>query len=292
MPDSDGFTFEPVSGLRSPILIMAFTGWSDTGTVSTDSVQHIVDSFDGERFMIVDPEDYYVFTDTRPQVHISDDGIREILWPENEAFAVRLPRAEHDLIIVRGIEPNLRWRTFTDRLGEGIMALNPSMGCTIGARPAPVPHTRPVPVSGTSADTKLALKFGLGASRYQGPTGIIGVMHDTLRRAGLPLISLFASVPHYLNIDENPPATLALLKALEPVIGVSVPPGDLAEEAASFADRVNEASGDNEQIQEYVRMLEQQYGVYEQPPQAEGSDLPPAADILKDVEDLLRGGDD
>jgi proteasome assembly chaperone (PAC2) family protein len=289
----DGFSIEPVTGLRSPIIVMAFTGWSDSGSVSTDAAEQIIEAFNGERFLWVDPEDYYVFTDTRPHVRLVDGGVRTIQWPDNGAWAVRLPDAEHDLIVVTGVEPNLRWRTFSERLTEALLDLDPSLGCTIGSRPAPVPHTRPVPVNGSSTDPRLAAKYGLGASRYEGPTGIVGVVHDYLREGGVGLISIFANVPHYLSIDENPLASLALLDALRPVIGTEVPPGSIAEDAEHFVDRVNEASGDNEQVQEYVRMLEQQYGYYEPPPEAEGNELPPAADILKDVEDLLRGsGDD
>src|SRR5690606_13488526 len=127
-------------------------------------------------------------------VRLVEGDVRKIFWPENEGWAVRLPEAAHDLIVVKGVEPNLRWPTFARRLADAVMALEPAMGCTIGARPAPVPHTRPVPVNGSSADSELAERFGLGASRYQGPTGLIGVLHDELRSRGLGLISLFANI--------------------------------------------------------------------------------------------------
>jgi len=290
----DGFNVSEVTGLRSPIVIMAFEGWSDTGTVTTDAADHMVDAFDGERFLTVDPEDYYVFTDTRPHVRIDDEGIRKLDWPENEAYAVRLPRAEHDLIIVRGIEPNLRWRTFSERLSDAVWKFEPSLVCTLVARPAQTPHTRPIPVTGSSADPRLAARYGLGRSLYQGPTGILGVIHDSLRRRGAPLISLAAGVPHYLNVEENPAATLALLRALEPVIGVPVPPGDLENEVIRFTARVEEASSGESQIADYVRSLEERYGEAEQAPAEAGepADLPSADDILRDVEDFLRGSND
>jgi len=289
----DGFTLNEVSGLRSPVVIMAFTGWSDTGTVTTDVIDHLVDSFDGERFLTVDPEDYYVFTDTRPHVRIDDEGIRTLDWPENEAYAIRLPAAMHDLIVVRGVEPNLRWRTFSERLSEAVWKFEPSLICTLVARPAATPHTRPIPVTGSSADPRLASRYGLGRSLYQGPTGILGVLHDSLRRRGAGLISLAAGVPHYLNVEENPAATLALLRALEPVIGLMPPFGDLEDEIARFASRVEEASSGDSQIAEYVRTLEEHFGeTPNQPAEAEsGADLPSADDILRDVEDFLRGSD-
>jgi len=290
----DGFDVSPVQGLRSPVVIIAFTGWSDTGTVTVDVARRLIDAFNAQRFVTVDPEDYYVFTDTRPTVRLGVDGTRELHWPQNEAWYARLDDAPHDLVIVRGVEPNLRWRTFAERMAEIIANCQPSLVCTLVARPAATPHTRPVPVTGSSADPRLAARFGLGRSLYQGPTGIIGVIHDVLRREyNAPLISLAAGVPHYLNTDENPPATLALLRALEPIIGLAPPLGDLEQEGARFVARVDEASRGDEQIAAYVRTLEEHYGEPDEvPPDTEGSELPSADDILRDVEDFLRGQGD
>jgi hypothetical protein len=293
MPFVDGFTLSEVPQLRSPVVIMAFTGWSDTGTVTVDTAQHLVDAYSGERFLTVDPEDYYVFTDSRPHVRIDEEGIRRLDWPKNEAYFARLPDAPNDLVVVMGAEPNLRWRTFSERMADVIAGLNPSLICTLVARPAATPHTRPIPVTGSSADPRLAARFGLGRSLYQGPTGILGVLHDALRRRGANLISLAAGVPHYLNVEENPPATLALLHALEPVLGVTPPIGDLEDEVTAFASRVEEASRGDDQIASYVRTLEEGYGEGEEEevqPEA-GGELPSADDILRDVEDFLRGGD-
>ncbi|HMO95310.1 MAG TPA: PAC2 family protein [Tepidiformaceae bacterium] len=287
----DGFSISEVTGLRSPVVIMAFTGWSDTGTVTVDAARHLADAFDAEPFLTVDPEDYYVFTETRPTVRIDEDGVRRLDWPENEAFAAHLPDAPHDLVLVAGVEPNLRWRTFSERLSDAIAKLQPSIVCTLVARPAATPHTRPVPVTGSSADPRLAAKYGLGRSLYQGPTGILGVLHDALRRRDVPLISLAAGVPHYLNVEENPAATLALLRALEPVLGFPAPLGDIEEEVSRFAARVEEASRGDEQIGSYVRTLEDQWSEQEDaaPRDETSEDLPSADDILRDVEDFLRG---
>ena len=287
----DGFDIQPAPSLRSPIVVVAFGGWSDTGTVTTDTAQRLIDAHGARRFLSVDPEDFYVFTDTRPTVRLDADGLREVQWPKNEGYYAFTPHAAHDLVVVKGIEPNLRWRTFAARLGGAIADLRPSLVCTLVARPSTTPHTRPIPVTGSSTDTGLAAKFGLGRSSYQGPTGIIGVLHDVLRRRGAPLISLAANVPHYLNVDENPPATMALLKALTPVLGFSPPLGDLDEQGVRFLERVDEASRGDDQIRAYVRSLEEHYGETEaqaQPP----AELPSAADILRDVEDPLRGAKD
>ena len=288
---TDGFSVSEVSGLRSPVVIMAFTGWSDTGTVTVDTARHLADAFDADTFLTVDPEDYYVFTETRPTVHIDEDGVRRLDWPENEAYAARIPGAEHDLVLIAGIEPNLRWRTFSERLSDIIAGLKPSIVCTLVARPAATPHTRPIPVTGSSADPRLATKYGLGRSLYQGPTGILGVLHDSLRQREVPLISLAAGVPHYLNVEENPAATLALLRALEPVLGFPAPIGDLEDEVSRFLSRVEEASRGDDQIGAYVRTLEEQWNEPDETtsPQDETGDLPSADDILRDVEDFLRG---
>lgn len=288
----DGFTVTEVPALRSPVVIMAFTGWSDTGTVTTDAAKRLIEAYGAERFLTVDPEDYYVFTETRPTVRLDSSGQRTVNWPENEAYFARLPDAAHDLIIVTGEEPNLRWRTFSERLSEALGDTRPSLACTLVARPAATPHTRPVPVTGSSADPVLAARYGLGRSMYQGPTGILGVVHDVLRRRGIGLISLSASVPHYLNVEENPAATMALLQALEPIIGVAPPLGDLEAEGVRFINRVDEASRGDEQIGGYVRTLEEHYGEPEEQSDGESTDLPSADDILRDVEDFLRGTND
>ena len=292
MVDVDGFELSNLPALRSPVVILSFTGWSDTGTVTTDTAQRLVDAYGGRRFLSVDPEDYFVFTDTRPTVKLDESGIRKVEWPTNEVFAAHIPSADHDLVIVKGTEPNLKWRTFSTRLADILAGLRPSLVCTLVARPAATPHTRPIPVSGSSADPDLAAKYGLGRSMYQGPTGVVGVLHDALRERGASLVSLAAAVPHYLNVDENPPATRALLRALEPMLGYAPPEGDLDSESEQFLLRVEEASTGDDNIRSYVRTLEEQYGQPEAEPAGDGEEpkgeLPSADDILKGVEDLLR----
>lgn len=271
---------------------MAFTGWSDTGTVTVDAARRLVDAYRAERFLEVDPEEYYVFSETRPTVALGPDGIREIHWPENEAYAAKITDAAHDMVVVRGVEPNLKWASFATRLADALAALNPSLVCTLVARPAATPHTRPIPVTGSSADPALAARYGLGRSMYQGPTGILGVIHDELRKRDVPLISLAAGVPHYLNVEENPPATIALLRALEPVLGLVPPLGDLESEGERFIERVEEASRGDDQIGQYVRTLEEHYGETAEEEESEEGDLPSADELLKDVEDFLRGNGD
>ena len=287
MSDVDGFELTNLPALRSPVVLLSFTGWSDTGSVTIDTAQRLIEAYDARQFLAVDPEEYYVFTDTRPMVKLDVNGMRELSWPKNEAYGAFIADAAHDLVIVKGVEPNLRWRTFSERLSEILAGMRPSLVCTLVARPAATPHTRPIPVTGSSADPALAEKFGLGRSQYQGPTGIVGVLHDELRRRGLPLISLAAAVPHYLNVDENPPATMALLRALRPVLGFEPPIGDLESQSEQFVQRVEEASSGDDNIRSYVQTLEEQYNEQQQP-QLESGELPSADDILRGIEDLLR----
>ncbi len=290
----DGFEISPVEGLRAPVVVLAFGGWSDTGTVTTDAARQLIEASGAERFLSVDPEEYFVFTETRPMVRLVDGGLREITWPQNEAWAARLPEAPHDLVVVSGVEPNLRWPPFATRFASALAALSPSLVCTLVARPAATPHTRPIPVSGSSADATLARRFGFGPSGYQGLTGIIGVLHDAMRKHGLPLVSVAASVPHYLSVDENPPATLALLRTLQPMIQFAPDLDELERASAAFVRRVDEASSGDDQIVQYVRALEEQYQEGEAPAATvEPDDELDAGDVLRDVENLLRGdGDD
>lgn len=283
----DGFSVSSVEGLRSPVVVVAFTGWSDTGSVTLDAANHIIDTFDAEPFLDVDPEEYYVFTDTRPTVTVNDAGIREIRWPENRAYYARLEGEAHDVVIVAGVEPNLRWATFARHFADAIAATSPHLICTLVARPAAAPHTRPIAVNGSAADPAVAARYNLGRSTYQGPTGIIGALHDALRSSGVPLVSLAASVPHYLNVPENPPATMALIRAITGITGIAIPLGDLEEEGNEFRVRVDEASSGDEQITEYVRSLEEHYSETGNPPEA-AEDLPDAGDVVRDVEDFLR----
>ena len=292
MDHVDGFTVEETPSLRSPVVIIAFTGWSDTGTVTTDTARHLIEVYDAQRFLTVDAEEYYVFTDTRPTVKLDETGLRQLEWPKNEAYLARLPGEDHDLIIVSGVEPNLRWRTFAARLSAILADCKTSLVCTLVARPAATPHTRPIPVTGSSADPALAARYKLNPSMYQGPTGILGVIHDELRKFNTPLISLAAGVPHYLNVEENPPATTALLKALRPILGFQPPMGDLEDQGVRFMERVEEASRSDDQIGQYVRTLEEHYGEPNDVRPLPSGDLPNADDILRDIEDLLRGGKD
>jgi proteasome assembly chaperone (PAC2) family protein len=198
--------------LRGPVLLAAFDGWNDAGEAATTALDAVAEGLGAETFATVDPEEFYDFQATRPTVRMVE-GRRRIEWPATELRAARLPAADHDLIVVRGHEPNLRWRTFADEIVELAANLRVEMVVTVGALLADVPHTRPVQVVSSAGDRDLAERLGLNLSRYEGPTGILGVLGDAAAREGIPTIGLWAALPHYLNLAPNPWGAMALIHA-------------------------------------------------------------------------------
>ena len=249
-----------MSPLRSPVLVAAFEGWNDAGDAATDAVEHLLDVWDGEEVAAIDPEDYYDFQVNRPMASLSPagDGLtRRITWPTTRFYAVPLPDAPRDLVVVRGVEPNMRWRSFCAEIVRQAQAWDVSEVVTLGALLADSPHTRPVPVSGTSSDPALAARLGLEPSRYEGPTGIVGVLGEACTTAGLPAVSFWAAVPHYVASPPCPKATVALLRRIEDLLDVTVPLGDLPEEARAWERHVDELAAEDSEVAEYVASLEE-----------------------------------
>jgi len=243
--------------LDGPVLIAAFEGWNDAGESATGAVEHLEDVWRAEQVAELDPEEYYDFQVNRPDVGLDPDGERYITWPSTRISVCRLPGHARDVVIVRGIEPSMRWRTYCTEL----MALSHELGVelvvTLGALLADTPHTRPVPVSGTSSDPGLITSLGVEQSRYEGPTGIVGVFQDACQRSGIPSMSVWAAVPHYVAQPPCPKATLALLHKIEDLLDFTVPMGDLPEEARAWERGVDELAEDDEEVAEYVRSLEE-----------------------------------
>src|SRR6478752_6534074 len=196
-------------GLRAPALVCAFTGWNDAGDAASAAVQFLGSSLGATRFARLDAEEFFDFQATRPKVHLVDGRSREIEWPEVEVWAARAPR---DLVLVSGPEPSMRWRTFSRAVVELAEALGTQLVVTLGALLADVPHSRPVPITGLATDEGLVQRVGLSPSSYEGPTGIVGVLHAACQEAGVPTASLWASVPHYVAAAPNPKAALALVR--------------------------------------------------------------------------------
>ncbi len=250
----------PNPPLRRPVLIAAFEGWNDAGDAASAAIEHLEEVWDAVPLAAIDPEDYYDFQVNRPTVSLEEtaDGVsRRIEWPTTRLSIVRLPGAERDVVLVRGLEPNMRWRGFCDEIVAIARELGVEMVVTLGALLSDSPHTRPVPVSGTASDARTADHLDLQQSRYEGPTGIVGVFQEICSRTGWPAVSFWAAVPHYVAQPPCPKATLALLRKLEDLLDLQVPIADLQEEARAWERGVDELARDDAEVAEYVRTLEQ-----------------------------------
>jgi proteasome assembly chaperone (PAC2) family protein len=255
--DADNVADADPPDLVEPVVVAAFEGWNDAGDAASTAVEHLELSWDARPLAAVDPEDYYDFQVTRPTVHLVDGISRRIEWPTTRLSVCRPPGADHDVVLIRGIEPNMRWRSFCGELIGYLDALGATTVVTLGALLTDTPHTRPVPVTGTTYDSSSAARFGLEASRYTGPTGIVGVFQDACVQAGIPAISFWAAVPHYVSQAPDPKAAVALLHRVEEVLDIEVPLGGLPEQAEAWERTVSEMADADDEVREYVRSLEE-----------------------------------
>ena len=238
-------------------MVVAFEGWNDAGDAATGAVEHLELIWDAKPLAALDPEDYYDFQVNRPTVSLVGGVSRRIEWPTTRISVARPPGAERDVVLVRGIEPNMRWRGFCQELIDILRELDVSIVVALGALLADTPHTRPTPVTGSAYDAESARTFGLETSRYEGPTGILGVFQDACVQAGLPAISFWAAVPHYVSQPPSPRATVALLQRVEEVLELTVPLGALPEQAEDWVKTVDEMAAEDAEVVEYVRSLEE-----------------------------------
>jgi proteasome assembly chaperone (PAC2) family protein len=252
--------FDGLPTLRSPIAIAAFEGWNDAGDAATAVVEHLEAAWEAEPLAAIDPDDYYDFQVNRPTVSMTEGDGRRIEWPTTRLSVCSPPGSERDIVLVRGLEPNMRWRGFCEELLEILHALEVDSVVLLGALLADVPHTRPFPVHGSSTDPAMVDRYGLQPSRYEGPTGITGVMHEACAHAELETVSFWVQVPHYVAQPPCPKATLALLTRLEDVLDIPVPTEDLPEAAASWVATVDELSTQDSEMSDYVRALEERDG--------------------------------
>lgn len=273
-----------VPPLRDPVMVAAFEGWNDAGEAASGTVAHLERIWGAHLFADFDPEDYHDFQVSRPQTTI-EDGRRRITWPTTRLFWARPPGSARDIVLVRGIEPSMRWRSYVSEVLSYAAALDVGMLVTVGALLADVPHTRPIPVTATSEDPELMRSLDVEPSRYEGPTGIVGVLHDAAAKVGVPGLSLWAAIPHYVGQAPSPKATLALLRRVEELLDVTVPLGDLPEDARAWERGVNELADEDGEIAEYVRQLEEAKDTAELP-EASGEA------IAREFERYLRRRDD
>ena len=270
-----------VPELTNPVLVAAFEGWNDAADAATGAVEHLELVWDGQPLVAIDPEDYYDFQVNRPTVQLIDVVTRRITWPTSRFSVARPPEGDRDIVLLRGIEPNMRWRGFCNDLIGICQELGVETAVILGALLADSPHTRPVPVMGTTSDPELAERLGLVSSRYEGPTGIVGVFSDALARAGVAAISFWGQVPHYVAQPPCPKATLALLRRIEDFLDMTIPLNDLPEQAKAWERGVDRLAEEDSEVADYVRSLEER--------EAE-TDLPEASGeaIAREFERYLR----
>ncbi|MEX2107936.1 MAG: PAC2 family protein [Solirubrobacterales bacterium] len=286
----DSLTWESdVPQLRAPMLVCAFQGWNDAAGAASTALGAVAASFDTELIAGVDPEDFFDFQATRPTIELAEGQTRRIEWPQNHLLAVRIPNADRDLILLDGTEPNLRWRTFSETIATAADTLGVEMVVTMGALIAEVSHTLPVPITGLASDEDLVDELDLQRSSYEGPTGIVGVLHDCCRQLGMSSASLWAAVPHYVAAVPNPKAALALVRRLEGLTGIAVDAAELEEETASYEEQIGRAVAANPEIAELVERIEaeqvEQLG-------SEAEELPSADTIAREFQNFLQRRED
>ncbi len=248
---------DDVPELVNPVVIAAFEGWNDAAEAASAVVDHLMKVWNGRVVAAIDPEDYYDFQVNRPSVGLDDHGFRKLTWPSTHVAVCSPPDLERDVILIRGIEPNMRWRGFCAELLAAIDDLGAELVVTLGALLADTPHTRPIPVTGTATEPDIVDRLSLEQSSYEGPTGIVGVLQDACIKLDIPAASYWAAVPHYVAQPPCPKATLALLGNIEELLETSIPLGDLPEEARAWERGVDELAEEDEDIADYVRALEE-----------------------------------
>jgi predicted ATP-grasp superfamily ATP-dependent carboligase len=274
-------TIESTPRLRTPTMIAAFQGWNDAGGAASLAAGYLRVATSAERFAVIDPDPFVDYQQTRPTVTLLDGQVRKVEWPETEMLASE----EDDVVIVLGPEPNMRWRAYTDAICGLAQQMGVELVITLGALLADTPHTRPVPVSSTASDEELIARLALTRSNYEGPTGIVGVLHDACGRAGLRSASLWAATPHYISATPNPRAAVALLERLSDLVGTPGPSGELVRAASEYAVRVAAAVAEDPELAGYVEQLESA---------ADAEDPATGEDLARDFERYLReqGGEE
>jgi predicted ATP-grasp superfamily ATP-dependent carboligase len=271
--------------LERPVLIGAFRGWNDGGQGASLAAGYLARLWDAEQIADVDPEHFFDFQATRPHVKLVDGVTRQIDWPETVFYRARAEGLDRDVVLMLGIEPNLRWRAFTDLVVGFAEELGVELVVTLGSLLADIPHTRPSPVTGSASDPELVERLGLQASRYEGPTGIVGVLHDAFKRHGLPSASLWAAVPHYVSLTPSPRAALALCERLGSILEVDIDVGELREAAEGYAEQVSRAVAADADTQAYVEDLERRADEFDE------SDIPSGEALATELTRFLRERD-
>src|SRR6266404_5307584 len=277
-------TFRPE--LRRPVLVAAFRGWNDGGQGASLGGGYLAKQWSATRFAEIDPEGFYDFQATRPHVSLVDGVTRRLDWPDNGFFHAPIPGSDRDAVILLGVEPNLRWRSFTGLVLDLAQELGVELVVTLGSLLADVPHTRPAPVTGAATDPELVEQLGLEPSRYEGPTGIVGIVHDACREAGIPSVSLWSAVPHYVSLAPSPRAALALVRRFGELLQVEIDLSELEEASEEYSEQVTEAVSTDAETTSYVEELERRVDML-----AEEDDLPSGETLAAELTRYLRERD-
>ena len=277
------------ASFRRPIMILAFTGWNDAAEAATTAARYLTASFSGEKFAEIDPEEFYHFGLSRPYTRFKagSETEKEIIWPVTEFSISQSADLTRDVIVGVAPEPHLRWRTYCETVVQLARTCEVTLVLTLGALLAEVPHTKPVRLGGGATDPELAARFGLRPSRYEGPTGIIGVLNTMCRDREVPSASLWANVPHYISGIENPKASLALVKRVLSLLGAEADLSDLDEAGRQFDQNLKEIVAQNTKIKNYIAKLEAKDTEEEGTPAGQ-SDLPPASELVAEIEQFRR----
>jgi proteasome assembly chaperone (PAC2) family protein len=274
--------------LRAPTMVCAFKGWNDAGEAASAALSYIRGSFESHEVARIDPEEFYDFTAVRPTVKLVEGSTREIEWPENSFTVAPVPGAEGDLVMLEGVEPSLRWRRFAEDVIETARELGVRTLITLGALLADVPHSRPVAITGITSDETLVDRLGFEPPTYEGPTGIVGVLQRACAEAGLPAVSLWASVPHYVAASPNPKVALALVRAFEGTAGLAVDGGELEEAAEDYERQVTAAVASDPEVKAFVERLESAMDESQAENPPDEGQLPSADTIARDFQKFLR----
>jgi proteasome assembly chaperone (PAC2) family protein len=268
--------------VERPVLVAAFRGWNDGGQGASLAAGYLAKAWDARRFAEIDPEGFFDFQATRPHVRLEEGFTRRVDWPETAFFHARPHRLDRDAVLLMGVEPNLRWRTFSGVVVDFAKELGVELVVTLGALLADVPHTRPTPVTGSATDPDLIQRLGLQASRYEGPTGIVGVLHDACKGAGIPSASLWAAVPHYVSLAPSPKAAAALCERLATLLGAEIDTAELDDAAEAYVRQVSEAIAADEDTAAYVEDLERRAD------EVDESEIPSGESLAAELSRFLR----
>jgi len=283
---SDELRVEHEPELERPFLIAAFRGWNDGAQGASLAGGYLAKLWDAQQFASIDPESFFDFQATRPTVSLVEGTTRKLEWPENAFYHATPAGVDRGAVLLLGVEPNLRWRRFTELIVDVAREQHVELVVTLGALLADVPHTRPSPITGTATDPELIERLGLQASRYEGPTGIVGVLHDACRAAALPSVSLWAAVPHYVSLAPSPRAALALCERLGSLLDAPIDTAELDEAVEAYTRRVSEAVSTDEETAEYVQELERRAEMLDE------SDLPSGDSLAAELTKFLRERDE